>query len=104
MTNSKSGAVSCHVSGAEKALARAGGSTALCELIESAAKAKAPGVSFSVEVRAVTTYLLAAKIRFPDGRVLPELKMSVSDRYIDRGSIERFATSISEAAAVAGKR
>lgn len=101
MTNSTSGAVSCHVSGAEKALAQAGGPTALCELIEGAAKAKAPGISFRVEVRAVSTYLLAAKIQFPDGRVLPELKMAVSDRHIDKGSVERFATAISEAAAAA---
>lgn len=94
MTESANSPVGCQVSGADKALAEAGGPRVLCDLIKRAAKVQAPGVPFDVEVHAPSTYSLSAKVRFPDGRVLPELKMAVSDRRIDRGSIERFATAV----------
>lgn len=89
-------AAQCRVDGAEKALASVGGAEALCNAIAAAARAKAPGASFSVEVRALSTYSLAAKIRLADGRDLPEQRMAVNDRRIDRGSIERFAAAIAD--------
>ena len=101
MTDSTHEPVSCRVSGADKALADAGGPAALCELIERAAQARAPGVSFQVEVRAPTAYSLAARVRFPDGQVLPDLNMSISDRSINRNSVERFAAVIADAVAEA---
>ena len=88
--------VKCRVDGADKTLAEAGGPQALCEAIEAAASAKAPGASFSVEIRALSSYSLAAKIRLADGRDLPEQRMAVNDRRIDRGSIERFAAAIAD--------
>ena len=103
MTESTGKPVSCRVSGADKALAEAGGPSTLCELIERAAKTQAPGASFDVNVRAPTVYSLAAEIRLADGRVLPELKMAVSDRRIDRGSVERYAAAIADAAAKASR-
>lgn len=99
MTRPASGPVTCRVSGADKALADAGGPAALCQMIERAAKARDPAVSFAVHVHAPSTHSLAAKIELPDGRVLPELKMAVSDRSIDQGSVEQFAAAISDAAA-----
>lgn len=101
MTGSTSKAVVCRVSGADKALADAGGPALLCELIERAAKAQ--GTSFHVDVRAPSVYSLAAKVRVPDGRVLPELKLLSNDRRIDRASVERFATAISTAASEASR-
>lgn len=88
--------VKCRVDGADKALAAAGGPQALCEAIEAAARAKAPKASFTVEIRALSTYSLAANIRLADGRDLPEQRMAVNDRRIDRGSIERFAAAIAD--------
>ena len=103
MTESIRAPIKCRVTGAEKALAEAGGPDALCELITRAAKAQAPGLSFEVEVRALSTHSLSAKIRLPDGRVRPDLNISVSDRRIDRGSLESFATAIVQAAVGAGR-
>ena len=103
MTRSTSEPVTCRVSGADKALADAGGPDALCEMIERAAKARAPGVAFAVEVRAPTIYSLAASIRMADGRSLPELQLSISDRRFDCGSVERFAAAIADEAAKASR-
>ena len=103
MTESIMEPIGCRVSGADKALADAGGARELCELIVRAAKVQAPGLSFDVDVHAPTNYSLAAKIRLRDGRVLPDLNMAVSDRRIDRVSVEQFAAAISDAAAKASR-
>ncbi|MCL6699444.1 hypothetical protein LZ496_11705 [Sphingomonas sp. NSE70-1] len=94
MNQSKSRAVTCSVVGAEKLLADAGGPASLCELVKIAAAAAAPGVPFAVEIRSPSAHTLAARISLPDGRVLPDLNITINDRVMDRGSIERFASAI----------
>jgi hypothetical protein len=84
----------CEVVGAELLPAEAGGADAICAAIRAAAESQAPGVSFSVEVRVQSASSLAATVRLADGRTLAEQKMAVSDRQLNRGSIDRFAAAI----------
>lgn len=90
----------CSVSGADRLPAEVGGGDAICSAIRAATQQKAPGADYRVEVEVVSASSLAAHVKLNDGRVLPEQRMAVSDRLLNRGSIERFAVAI--AAAVAG--
>lgn len=103
MDQLKSQSVACNIVGAEKLLADAGGPVTLCELIKYAASTAAPGIPFTVEIRSKSTHTLIAKVGMPDGRVLPELNMTISDRPMDRSSIERFASAIASQAAEASR-
>ena len=94
MDQLKAQPVACNIVGAEKLLAHAGGPATLCELINSAASSAVPRTPFSVEIQSMSTHTLVAKISLPDGRVLPDLNITVSDRPMDRSSIERFAKAI----------
>lgn len=98
MARSTAESPTCSVSGADKLPAGIGGD-AICAAIRAAAHEAAPGTAFSVEVRVVSPSSLAARIGLRDGRTLPEQRMAVSDRQLDVGSIERFATTIARAAA-----
>lgn len=89
----------CSVTGADKLPAEVGGD-AICAAIRAAARERALGAVFAVDVRVYSASSIAATVRFKDGRTLPEQKMAVSDRPLNRGSIERFAAAI--AGAVAG--
>jgi len=84
----------CQVVGAGLLPADSGGADAICAAIDAAAAEQAPGTSFTVEVRVLSASSLAAIVRLGDGRALPEQKMAVSDRNLDRGSIDRFADAI----------
>jgi hypothetical protein len=86
----------CQVVGASQLPADAGGADAICSAIGDAARARVPGVSFTVEVRVLSASALAAVVRLADGRTLPEQKMAVSDRKLNPGSIGRFAAAIAE--------
>jgi len=86
----------CKVVGASELPAEAGGADAICAAIGDAARTRAPGVSFAVEIRVLSASALAAVVRLEDGRTLPELKMAVSDRQLNPGSIGRFAAAIAE--------
>ena len=90
----------CTVQGAELLPPESGGGEALCAEIE-AATAKLPGPP-AVSVRVVRPHLLAASVTI-EGRTLPELKMSRSDRALDRQAFQRFAKAIAKAAAAPPK-
>ena len=94
----------CQVTGEELLPAEAGGADAICASIRAAAQKQAPGVSFSVEVRVQSASSLAATVRLGDGRALAEQKMAVSDRQLNRGSIDRFAAAIAAEINRASKR
>ena len=84
----------CRVVGGEKLPAGSGGSGALCAAIERAMAARVPGTAHRVEVRVLSPSRLAATLTTGDGRRLPELNHAISDRALNRGSVERFAEAI----------
>jgi len=84
----------CRITGAEKLPAESGGSKVLCDAIDAAALAHVPGVHFTVDVRVLSSSMLAAVVTLNDGRKLPEQKIAVSDSALKRHSIERFADAI----------
>lgn len=92
--NSPAPAARCQVSGAGQLPSESGGSDAICAAIQDAARKQAPGIAFSVEVRVQSASSLSAIVRLDDGRMLPEQRMAVSDRQLNRGSIERFAAAV----------
>ena len=93
----------CRVAGGAKLPAETGGERQLCAAIDAAARERASAVPFTVEVRVLSASSLAATVTLKDGRKLPEQKLAVSDRQLNRQSIERFAAAIARAAADAGK-
>ena len=94
----------CQVTGGELLPVETGGPDALCAAIRSAAQKQAAAVPFSVEVRVLSAASLAATVRLADGRTLAEQKMAVSDRLLNRGSIDRFAAAIAAEISRAGNR
>ena len=102
--NSLDQGAGCRVVGAGQLPAETGGADAICAAIRSAAQQQAPGVSFSVEVRVLSASSLAAAVSLADGRTLPEQKFAVSDRLLNRGSIDRFAAAIAAEIGRAGNR
>lgn len=84
----------CRVIGGEKLPSDLGGPQALCTVIGDAIREKAPGTSYAVELRVLSAHSLSADIKLGNGRRLPEQKMAVSDRQLNRGSIDRFAAAI----------
>ena len=87
----------CQVIGGDKLPTETGGVRQVCAAIATAAEAQAPGTDYSVQVRVLSDHILAAQVRMADGRMLPEQKMAISDRSLDRRSIDRFAMAIGEA-------
>ena len=84
----------CRVIGGDKLPTGLGGSGVICEAIELAVRKQAPGASYTAEVRALSPSSLAAVVSLGDGRTLAEQKMAVSDRQLNRRSIDRFAATI----------
>jgi len=97
MTQSTDRSDHCRVIGGAKLPAEIGGEQQICAAIEAAAKTRAPGIDYSVELRVLSDHMLAARVRMADGSWLPEQKMAVSDRKLNRRSIDRFAMAIAEA-------
>ena len=93
MSERVSSRVRCSVSGATKLLPEAGGADALCVAIRDALAKSAPEASVSVNVRVLTSSMLAATL-VVENRALPEQKFAVMDRNLNPRSIERFAQSI----------
>jgi hypothetical protein len=90
----------CRVVGGDKLPAASGGAAALCAAIEQAVAARAPGVTVSVEVRALSASRLAAAL-VVNGRALPEQNFASMDRDLDAGSFERFAAALADQVAKA---
>lgn len=66
----------------------------ICDAINAAVAEQAPGALQHVEVTVTSASSLTAVVALAGGRVLPEQKMAVSDRQLNRGSIERFAAAV----------
>lgn len=94
MTVPAAAAARCEVVDADKLPATTGGSQALCEAINAAARKHAVRVTYTVEVRVLSPSMLAAVVTLKDGRKLPEQRIAVSDSVLKRRSIERFAEAI----------
>ncbi len=102
--NSPAPAARCQVTGAGQLPPESGGGDAICAAIEAAARQQAPGMAFRVEVRVQSASSMSAIVKLDDGRMLPEQRMAVSDRQLNRGSIERFAAAVAAEIGKAGNR
>lgn len=85
----------CRVVDGGKLPADSGGPAALCEAIEHALSAAAPGADFSVEVRVRPNSMLSASVMV-NGRALPDQKFASMDRDLDRNAFAQFARSIAD--------
>ena len=94
MTQPSSKSEKCHIAGSDKLPAEVGGPSTVCAAIKSAVGKKGVGADYKVEVRVLSASSLAAIVHLSDGRILPEQKMAVSDRLLNKGSIGRFADAI----------
>ena len=97
MTHSSQQPDRCRVIGGERLPLETGGERQICAAIEAAAAVSAPGKAYSVEVEVLSDSMLAARVQMGNGRALPEQKLAVSGRTLNRRSIERFANSVGEA-------
>lgn len=85
----------CRVIGAELLPAGLGGAAALCAEIENAVTLA--GVSgTTVDVRVTSASLISVTARMPDGRVLPAVKLGVSDRELTANSFRRLASALAD--------
>ena len=84
------------MSGEELLPAEVGGPQALCGAIESAAAIRAPGVEFTVKIQVRSPSSLVADVKLADGTLLPAQKLTVSDRQLNKSSIDRFASAIAD--------
>lgn len=92
------GQSSCRVTGAENLPKVAGGADAVCAAVERAVAAQAPNLRYSAEIRVLSRTALAAQLEV-NGRKLPELRFSITDRDLNRLAIGRFANSVAAALA-----
>ena len=83
----------CQVVGGSQLPADTGGADALCAAIEQALQAAAPKPA-AVEVNVVSPYLLSATVMLADGRKLPAIKVSSSDRQLGARAVQMLADSI----------
>ena len=90
----------CRVTGGEKLPPKAGGADAICAAVQRAVAARTPSLRYSAEIRVLSRTALAADLA-ANGRKLPELRFSVTDRELNPMAIGHFADSV--AAALAGK-
>lgn len=86
--------IDCRIVGGDKLPADSGGSDALCKAIAAAVAEQAPGRRFSVEVHVLGSSALSATVTTAEGKKLPEQKFAVSDRPLNRPSIQRFAEAL----------
>jgi hypothetical protein len=98
MSSSDNQVPNCRVVDGDKLPVESGGATALCAAIRSAAAERAPGITFTAEVRVLSSSRLAATLT-KDGRRLPEQNFASMDRELRRDSFDRFATAIADALA-----
>jgi hypothetical protein len=90
----------CRVVDGGKLPAESGGAAALCAAIERAMSARAPGVAYRAEVRALSASRLSATLTV-SGQALPEQNFARMDRDLDRTAFERFAEALADAVAKA---
>jgi hypothetical protein len=102
--NSPSNEPRCVVEHGDRLPPETGGAAALCAAIMKAAGERAGRLPATVDVRVLSPSSLSATVKLADGRVLPEQNMAVSDRQLNRQSIDRFAAAIAADIAKAGQR
>lgn len=94
MNSPSSPMVDCRVIGGDKLPADLGGSDVVCAAIARAAAAKAPASRFKVDIEVRGESSMTAVLTTADGRTLPKQTISISDRSLTKGSIDRFANSL----------
>ena len=94
----------CVVRNGEALPVDAGSADEICAAIEAAASSLAPAADYTVEVRVLSSSSLAATVRLATGQVLPERKLAISDRTLNRSAVRHFAKGIGEQIARAGQR
>lgn len=92
MTTPPKIALTCTVSGGDKLSSETGGPEALCDAIRSAAGDKGHGAS--VAVRIVSPCAAAASVTLANGRTLPDVNVSVSDRKLNARAITMLAQGV----------
>jgi hypothetical protein len=91
----------CKVTNGGKLPAASGGSDALCDAIQQAAKAQGRHEAFTVRVTVGPRSRLTAHVTLLDGRSLPPLHMASMDRAIGKTTFERFGAAIADHVAAA---
>ncbi len=93
----------CTVQGGDKLPPGLGGGDALCAAIVRALESRKLPTPRSIGVRVSSPYAIAAVVHTADGRSLPEQRFSVSDRKLTSAALDRFARSIADQIAGAGR-
>lgn len=93
MSRSASQPERCRVINGEKLPAEVGGQYVLCAAIEAALQSAAPKPA-AIEVSVLSPYLLSATVMLADGRKLPAIKISSSDRQLGARAVQMLADSI----------
>lgn len=93
MTPSRSPDLPCTVANAALLPSSLGGEQALCAEFRRAATGRLPAGS-SVELRVVSDYQLTAILTLADGRSLPSVTASASDRQLSAKSIRLLADAV----------
>lgn len=94
MTPARSPALPCTVTNAALLPNALGGEDGLCEEFRRATAGRLPAGS-SVELRAISKFQLTAVLTLVDGRTLPPVTASASDRWISARSIRLLADAVS---------
>lgn len=96
--------VRCEVLNGHALPADAGNADDVCAVIKAAVSSLAPAANYSVEVRVLSPTSLAATVRLEAGQILPEQKLTISDRQLNRSAIQRFARTIGKQIAEASQK
>lgn len=94
MTSPARPLVECRVSGGEKLPADSGGSDVFCAAIVRAAAEQAPERRFKVDAQVTGASMITAVVTTADGKTLPKQEFSISDRGLNRSSLELFASNL----------
>lgn len=92
----------CTVIDGAKLPSPTGGAAALCKAIVDAAGPRMAGSRAEIVVRVLSSSMLVATLRNARGRPLPEMTFSISDKRLDRASLDDFAHEIADQLAKTG--
>jgi hypothetical protein len=90
----------CSVVDAGKLPPDSGGADALCAAVDRAMSVRAPGVTYSAEIRVLSASRLVATLT-REGRTMPEQNFASMDRDLTTSSFERFAQALADQVAKA---
>lgn len=83
----------CSVVEGDKLPPETGGTDALCAAVQRAIATVAPNARYTVEIRVLSPSRLAAVLAV-NGQTLPQQNFAITDSTLNRGAIERFASSL----------